>query len=150
MKGKTAIAVLAILSILIIAAIISIQNYSQDRVCFKEHCFNVELAVTDEEMSHGLMYREKLDENAGMLFIYKTEGNYSFWMMNTTIPLDMIWLDKNHIVVFISKNTQPCKETCPLIYPDKNSMYIIEVNSGTADRVGLDIGEKIEFYINQY
>ena len=72
-------------------------------------CFQVELARTESERDQGLMYRKELDKNKGMLFIFDKEGIYPFWMKNTLIPLDMIWIDSNNKIVFIAQNVQPCK-----------------------------------------
>ena len=74
-------------------------------ICFKEYCFSVELATTDQERARGLMYREAVNNNSGMLFIFNQPDRHSFWMKNTLIPLDIIWLNDNKQVVFINKNT---------------------------------------------
>lgn len=120
---------------------------SQNKVCFEENCFNVELAITPSEKSLGLMHRESMNEDAGMLFIYKSEGRFSFWMMNTYIPLDMIWIDKDHVVVDITKEAQPCGVSCPGYSPSEPAMYVLEINGGISDKIGLDVGDKLDFYI---
>jgi len=71
--------------------------------CFKDRCYTVELAGTDEERKSGLMWREHLDVDRGMLFVYPVEGVYVFWMKNTLIPLDIIWLAADGTAVYISK-----------------------------------------------
>lgn len=114
---------------------------SSSKVCFKNNCFFVELAKTDTEREKGLMYRNKLDENKGMLFIFGKEDIYSFWMKNTLIPLDMIWIDSNSKVVFISKNTKPCRSLiCPTINPGVKAQYVLEINAGMAEKIGLEVG----------
>jgi len=116
----------------------------EKKVCFNDNCFYVELAETSGEKSQGLMYRENLAENRGMLFIFDQEGPYSFWMKNTLIPLDIIWLDENKEVVFIVKNAQPCKqEICPSIKPDNEAKYVLEINAGLSDKLNLKIGDKV-------
>ena len=91
------------------------------------------------------MFREKLDADKGMLFIYEKEGKYPFWMKNTLIPLDIIWIDKNKEVVFISANAQPCKEDyCPSILPPENAKYVLEINGGVSEKIGLAIGEAVD------
>lgn len=118
----------------------------RNQVCYKNYCFDVELAQTPEEMSRGLMFREKLDPEGGMLFIFDREGEYSFWMKDTLIPLDIIWIDGNKKIVFISENTQPCKEEfCPNINPGKNAEYVLELNGGTCQKIGLKAGETLDF-----
>jgi len=118
----------------------------KDKVCYKNYCFEVELAKTDAERNQGLMFKESLDEYKGMLFIFDGEGDYPFWMKNTLIPLDIIWINDNKEVVFISENTQPCKEDpCPSVNPDKNAEYVLEINGNTARKIGLNIGDKLDF-----
>jgi len=116
-----------------------------NRVCFKNHCFDVELAKTAAEISRGLMFKENLGQNKGMLFAFEKESEYPFWMKNTLIPLDIIWINENKEVVFISENAQPCFEESPClsINPDKNAKYILEINGGLAGKIGLKIGDKI-------
>ncbi|PJC82720.1 hypothetical protein CO006_02210 [Candidatus Roizmanbacteria bacterium CG_4_8_14_3_um_filter_35_14] len=121
----------------------------QNQVCFKNYCFNVELAKTAEEMKNGLMFRENMDSDRGMLFIFEKEGEYPFWMKNTLIPLDIIWINKDKEVVFISENAQPCEEgkPCLSVNPDKDAEYVLEVNGGTAEKIGLKVGDKITISI---
>ncbi len=120
---------------------------SIEKVCFRDSCFDVEIADSDEERTRGLMYRDSLCSDCGMLFVYGEEGNYKFWMKNTLIPLDIIWLDEDLEVVYIS-NAVPCKvEECELYGPssDVKSKYVLEINSGIAEEVGLVIGNRMIF-----
>jgi uncharacterized membrane protein (UPF0127 family) len=127
----------------------------ENSVCFKpfgaaqgaQRCFSVELAKTSAEQEKGLMYRESLDENAGMLFIFNKEGIYPFWMKNTLIPLDMIWIDANNKVVFIGQNVQPCKTfICPSVVPSVKAKYVLEVNAGICQKIGLKVGLDMVFH----
>ena len=116
------------------------------KICFKEHCFNIELADSKEERRQGLMFREKMDAGKGMLFIFDKQGFYSFWMKNTLIPLDIIWINEDKKVVVISKNAQPCApDECVSINPKKEARYVLELNAGIADKIGLKIGDKACF-----
>jgi uncharacterized membrane protein (UPF0127 family) len=115
----------------------------QGRVCFKVNCFNVSLALTPDEQSKGLMFIKQLDDDKGMFFIFEKDGIYPFWMKNTLIPLDIIWIDSNNSVVFMSKNTQPCTLTCDSINPEKQARYVLEINAGIADRIGIAVGDNI-------
>ncbi len=118
---------------------------AQSQVCFKEHCFLVELAKTEEARAKGLMFRKSLDKNKGMLFIFNQEGIYPFWMKNTLIPLDIIWLSKDSKVVFINKSAQPCVESsCPEINPEVNAQYVLEINAGVSDEIGLNVGDGLD------
>lgn len=115
----------------------------QNKVCLKNHCFDVELAITPEERSTGLMFREKLDSQKGILFVFNQEGKHSFWMKNTLIPLDIIWINENKEIVFISENTQPCKtSSCSTIEPTEKAKYVLEINSGISKNIGLSFGDK--------
>ena len=120
-----------------------------DRICFKEHCFEVELATTPDEHALGLMFREHIDDDRGMLFIFGEEKEYVFWMKNTLIPLDIIWINSDKKVVYIGKNARPCSVSyCPDISPGKKAKYVLELNSGMTDAIGLAEGDKITFYID--
>lgn len=117
-----------------------------NKVCFNDNCFSVELALTPQEQIQGLMFREFLPQNSGMLFIFDKEEIWPFYMKNTLIPLDIIWVNKKKMVVFIEENARPCREEpCPLIYPDKSAAYVIELNAGMSDEIGLEAGCIVEF-----
>lgn len=118
------------------------------KVCFKNNCFSVELAKTAEAQGRGLAGRQSLDKNKGMLFIFEQEGIYPFWMKNTLIPLDIIWIDKDRKVVFINKNSRPCGVTdCPRINSENRAKYILEINAGISEELGLKIGDQAELNI---
>lgn len=114
-------------------------------ICFEnKNCFNLEVARTDLEKVKGLMFIEQLDANKGMLFVYDEEGDRGFWMKNMVIPLDIIGLDKNFSVVFIENQVLPCEENRCEILNIKNSMYVLEINSGIVNKINLSIGDKAE------
>jgi uncharacterized membrane protein (UPF0127 family) len=143
---RHACSLIAIIVVLISA--VGCDRSRQSSVRFEDHCFYVELAKTPEERARGLMFREHLDPDKGMLFIFDWEAVHPFWMKNTLIPLDIIWIDKNKEVVFISKDTQPCEqEPCPNINPYKKAKYVLEVCGGTAERIGLNVGDKLKLDI---
>ncbi|MEM5793433.1 MAG: DUF192 domain-containing protein [Candidatus Aenigmatarchaeota archaeon] len=106
----------------------------------------VETAKTPKEHERGLMFRENLEENSGMLFIFPREERKSFWMKNTLIPLDMIFIYSNGTINEIKQNVQPCKEDpCPT-YPSKHpSKYVLEVNGGFCERKGIKVGDFVDF-----
>lgn len=105
----------------------------------------VEIADNKEERSLGLMNRDSLDENRGMLFVYEEEIKPGFWMKNTKIPLDMIFMDKNWKVVDYFENVPPCEENpCEHYIPSNPSQYILEVNAGTAAKIMLARGDLAE------
>jgi uncharacterized protein len=122
------------------------KNNFEKNVCFGDNCFIVELAKTEKKISQGLMFRESLASNRGMLFIFAQPGIYSFWMKNTKIPLDIIWLNDKKEVVFLANNVVPCyQEFCPSINPGERAKYVLEINAGLAEKIGLKMGDKLNF-----
>lgn len=105
---------------------------------------NVEVADNEGERMQGLMYRYAMDENNGMFFIFEEEAPRAFWMKNTYIPLDIIYIGADKEIVSIQKYTQP-KSTYSLP-SEKPAQYVLEVNAGFSDKYGLKPGDKIEFY----
>lgn len=131
---------------IIILSIFLIRNNSEPEVCLEENCFFVELAKTSAEKSKGLMFRESLESDKGMLFIYDSDGEYNFWMKNTLIPLDIIWIDSEGKIVYIEHEAQPCGEECKTIRPQKNARFILEINGGLAEDLGMKLGDKFDFH----
>jgi uncharacterized protein len=99
---------------------------------------SVEVVSNDEDRARGLMFRRKLGPEAGMLFVYQFEDNHAFWMKNTYIPLDMIFIGANMRVVGLASNTQPM--SLKRIQVEMPSMYILEVNAGFAKTHGIEEG----------
>ncbi|MFQ5532114.1 MAG: DUF192 domain-containing protein [Candidatus Nanoarchaeia archaeon] len=151
MKNKK-IKLLIIVSVIVVLFLIIVvyENSKQDKVCFNKNCFYVEIAGTLEQRTRGLMYRDSLDENSGMLFVFPQEDIYLFWMKNVRFPLDIIWLNSNQEVVYTQENIPSCnQEICPTITPLAKAKYVLEINAGTVDKIGLGVGDKVEFYISQ-
>lgn len=124
------------------------RDQDNDKVCFQKDCFRVDIADSPEEQSRGLMYVEYLAPDSGMLFVFPREDYHGFWMKNTLIPLDMVWMDSNKTVVFIKKDAQPCATAeCPTINPGVQARYVLELNAGTVERIGLLVGGKAVFEI---
>ena len=96
-----------------------------------EKKYIVEVADNYDSRAQGLMNRQYLEKGKGMLFVFPTEKIQTFWMKNTLIPLDMIFLDKDWKVVDIIKNAQPCKtEKCELFVSKFPAKYVVEVGAG--------------------
>ena len=103
-----------------------------------------EVANTPQKRSRGLMFVESLPENEGMFFIFETEDYHSFWMKNTLIPLDIVWLDREFTVADISAETPPCiTADCPTYSPDSKAIYVLELNGGWASKNNLNIGDTL-------
>ena len=104
---------------------------------------DIEVADNEPERRQGLMYRRTMDENRGMLFIFPQEELQDFWMKNTIMSLDIIYVNKNKEIVKIHKNTIPFSEaSVPSIKP---AIYVVEVNAGHTDKLGIKEGDRIEF-----
>jgi uncharacterized membrane protein (UPF0127 family) len=106
-----------------------------------QHAFAVELAVTPEETSRGLMFRRQLPEGRGMLFDFKREREIAFWMKNTYISLDMIFIRGDGRVLRIAENTQPLSER--LVPSGGRVRAVLEVIAGTAKKLGLAPGDRV-------
>ena len=115
-------------------------------IYFKNNSFLVEVAETKEQQEKGLMFAKSLPSNSGMLFVYKDEALRAFYMKNTYISLDIIWMDKEKQVVFIKKNAEAENlNTYETIQPQEKAMYVLELNAGSVDKIGLRLGDKLQF-----
>ena len=109
-----------------------------------------ELADTTQKRAAGLMFRESLSPNHGMLFTFAEEQEWSFWMKNTRIPLDIIWMNKSKKIVHVERNVPICTRTddgCPNYQPNAPAMYVLELASGTADALKLQRGVRLQFEV---
>jgi uncharacterized membrane protein (UPF0127 family) len=105
----------------------------------------VEVANSRHKKQRGLMFRKELPENEGMLFLFGLEGYYTFWMKNTLIPLDVIWINSDLEIIHIEKNLPSCiQDPCDSYTPGGPARYVIEVNGGWVDRNNVTLGNKVE------
>jgi uncharacterized membrane protein (UPF0127 family) len=108
--------------------------------------FSVQIAQTYDERMIGLMFRKEMPEKEGMVFLFEKEQPLSFWMKNTLIPLDIIFADKNWKIVSIQKSAQPCKADPCMLYPSsQNAQYVLEINAGLSDKLGIRVGDVIHY-----
>ncbi len=106
--------------------------------------FAVEIADTREKQALGLMFRDEMPADKGMLFIFPNEAPRSFWMKNTRIPLDIMYFDKDLNMVSISADTQPCRVSrCPSYPSIAPAKYVLELNAGTASELGVGPGDRL-------
>jgi uncharacterized membrane protein (UPF0127 family) len=118
-------------------------------VCLHGVCFEVEVVQSPEAVQRGLQHREYLPVNHGMLFVFPESFPYSFWMKDTLIPLDMIWLDENRKVVYIVSSASLCPSgECVSYTPPHPARYVLEVNAGLVNKIGIKEGDTAEFYLN--
>ena len=105
--------------------------------------FEVEVVTRPAEQARGLMNRDRLAPETGMLFIYRAEGARSFWMKNTYIPLDMIFIGRNRRIVGIVHQAEPL--TTQRRSVEAASMFVLEINGGQAKRRGIKVGSQVRF-----
>lgn len=114
------------------------------KVKIGENTFNVEIANTPEKKMKGLMFRSSLDNDRGMIFPFEEEAEKRFWMKDTLIPLDMVFINKEKVIVNITTAT-PCKEMPCMNYESgAPAMYVLEINAGETAKRNIKIGDKIE------
>ncbi|MDD2385817.1 MAG: DUF192 domain-containing protein [Bacteroidales bacterium] len=104
---------------------------------------NIEVASTDFERALGLMYRAQMEEEQGMLFLFPREQEQSFYMRNTLISLDIIYVNSKMQIVDIYKNTSPLNETS--LPSAERAQYVIEINGGLCDKYEIEVGDKVIF-----
>lgn len=105
------------------------------------HHFDVEVAATPASRSQGLMYRKELDDDAGMLFVFDRPAEVAFWMRNTFIPLDLIFIDQHLRIVRIHAQAQPHDDT--LIPSGQAVTHVLEINGGLAAKLGIETGQSV-------
>jgi uncharacterized membrane protein (UPF0127 family) len=107
-----------------------------------------EVEMNDVDIQKGMMFRDSLARGRGMLFIHQTPGQYKYWMFQCLIPLDIIWMDTGHRIVEISPDTPPCKtkaSLCPNYGGNQTAQFVLELGGGEAKRLGLTLGQTLEF-----
>ena len=107
-----------------------------------------EVANTMKKRAEGLMYREYLPKDRGMLFTFDQAQAWTFWMKNTRIPLDIIWMNEKKQIIHIARNVPTCTRTddgCPQYRPNDLAMYVLELGGGEAERLKLENGSKLQF-----
>ncbi len=109
--------------------------------------FEIEIAETEASTARGLMFRENLQQNQGMLFIFDGAQPYPFWMKDTYLSLDMLFIDADGVIFQIEEKTTPFSEH--LIDVNGLNKYTLEVNAGVVQKLGIQVGDTIEWNRNQ-
>ena len=107
-----------------------------------------EVLTRSEDMQRGMMFRNSLAPDRGMLFVHGAPGRYAYWMFQCLIPLDIIWMDADRKIVEISADTPPCRTeagSCPNYGGHQDSLYVLELAGGMARRYGLKLGDTMAF-----
>jgi hypothetical protein len=111
----------------------------------EEFEISIEKAQTASEIEQGLMYREELCENCGMMFYFESDRFGGFWMKNCKIPLDMLFLATDGEILDIKKNFEPCEaDPCPSYVPAMAYRYVLELNGWWAEKNEVAIGDRVE------
>jgi uncharacterized membrane protein (UPF0127 family) len=105
--------------------------------------FQAELADDDAERQKGLMFRTAMGDSEGMLFLFPREQQLAFWMRNTLIPLDMVFIKADRTILGVVENATPRTETSRKV--PGNSQFVLELNGGTAARLGIKAGQAVTF-----
>ena len=130
-------------ALVVLAAVCFVWSYGQNTAAPRDlptatvtlGNLSITAAVADspESRSSGLMFRESLSEDGGMLFVLDSEGYWSFWMRNVRMPLDIIWINNDLVVVDV-QSAVPCSGlVCPSYSPAAPAKYVLELNAGYAD-----------------
>lgn len=110
------------------------------------HRFQIETAADEASRERGLMFRESMPADHGMLFVFDDAQVRTFWMKNTHIPLDILYFDQNYKLVSVQQRVPPCLDSgdnCP-VYPSEGpAQYVLELNAGTADKLGVKPGDAL-------
>lgn len=135
------------MAILFGVAIFLFKNYEQKKspqLTINDTQISIEVARTDEQRQRGLCCRDDIPTNSGMLFVYEAEGDYRFWMKDTRIPLDMIWINSEKKIVHIEENVSP--DSYPTSFgSSKLAQYVLEVNGGYANAKNIKVGDSVSF-----
>lgn len=106
--------------------------------------YRVEIADDHDSRVRGLMFRDELAADAGMLFIWPTSEPRAFWMRNTRIPLDIVYIAPDWTIVGWSLDTPPCRtRNCPSYPSGRPAQYVLEVNAGEMKRLGVRLGDRV-------
>lgn len=105
---------------------------------------NIEIAKSEYDIQTGLMYRNNMKENQGMLFVFPDIRERSFYMKNTRIPLDLVFLDHNKTIVSFQENAKPLNETS--LPSNALAQFVLEINAGLAEKWVLEVGDKMDYF----
>ncbi|MDH4187626.1 MAG: DUF192 domain-containing protein, partial [Nitrospira sp.] len=111
---------------------------------------HAELADTPQKRAEGLMYRTHLGADRGMLFTFTQAQAWTFWMKNTKIPLDIIWMNDKKQIIYIEPNVPICTrqdDSCPQYRPNDEALYVLELAGGRAESLKLQRGSKLQFKV---
>jgi uncharacterized membrane protein (UPF0127 family) len=107
--------------------------------------FSIEIAETESDRARGLMFRDSMLADHGMLFLFDHPAPQTFWMKNTHIPLDILYFDQNYKLVSAQQRVPPCRSEPCVVYPSEGpAQYVLELNAGMADKLGVKPGDELK------
>jgi uncharacterized protein len=127
-------------------ALVACAHATGPSVEIRGHRFEIEIAADDAARERGLMFRDSMPADHGMLFLFEQPGTLNFWMKNTHIPLDILYFDQNYKLVSMQLRVPPCHSAgndCPTYPSVEPAQYVLELNAGTADKLGLKPGDTL-------
>jgi uncharacterized protein len=111
--------------------------------------FRVEVMMQRMDLMRGMMFRDSLAADHGMMFVHGSPGLYPYWMYQVKVPLDILWVGLNRQITEISANTPPCPSTsakeCPYFGGHQKAAYVIELPAGTVAKYGVKVGDQVKF-----
>ena len=139
-----------LLTLLVLAAAIPMAACSTEpSVVLRGEDFRVEVADEPDSQRLGLMFRESMPDDHGMLFIFDGETPRGFWMKNTKISLDILYFDADRRLVYLHQGVPPCTTPeCPSYPSHHPAKYVLELNAGTAKRLGVELGDVMEINLS--
>ncbi|MCE5231748.1 MAG: DUF192 domain-containing protein [Mizugakiibacter sp.] len=139
--------VLPLLLLMSIAAGASAAGPQRNYVALRGHRIAVEVANDDASRAQGLMFRDRIATDRGMLFVFADDAPREFWMKNTRIPLDMLFFDADGKLVAVQRDAQPCRQDPCAIYPSNApARYVLELAGGSAARMGVTVGDTLSIH----
>ena len=126
-------------------------GYRQVNITVNHVKLVADIAENGTQRSKGLSVKDTLNENEGMLFVFSTEREHSFWMKNMKFPIDIIWLDDDQEVVHVEHSLEPCTPDsfCPSFKPDRNSLYVLETVAGFAQKYNVTDNTYVDFQLEE-
>ncbi len=144
-KEKTEITLIVALAAIIFVLITGNDADKKASVTFPGKNVSITAEVADNPFSRekGLMFRQSLSQDSGMLFVFESPQELRFWMKNTLMPLDIIFVSENFTIMNVAESAQPCSGYCPLYYSAAPAKYVVEANAGFARKNGITVGDMI-------
>lgn len=130
---------------------LSNSGYRQVNVTVNNATLVADIAATNDQRTKGLAVKDTLNEDEGMLFVFSTSREHSFWMKNMKFPIDIIWISEYHEVVHIEHSLEPCEPDtfCPTYKPDRNSLYVLETVAGFAQKYNITENDYVDFQLEE-